>query len=327
MEEVKMKLFLKVSGLFVALVVACGQAQAQNYPTKPVKWIIGFATGGGNDLLARAIAPRVAELMGQPFLVENKTGAQGRIAAEFTAKAAPDGYTIMSGASGQMVYNVTLFKQVPYDPIKSFAPITVLGYTQLLFAVNPTVNANSLKEFVALAKSKPGEMFYASPSSPHFVAFELFKKQTGINVRNVMYKGDSEATMAVVAGQVAAVSTGLGAALPQLKAGKIRALAVTGATRSQFAPDIPTVKESGIDFEGVSWTGLFAPAATPQPILDKLYAAFSTVLKDPATKERIMNAGYETTWNGMPPREFAAFHKADLAKWTKVIKDIGIKPQ
>ena len=320
-------MLFKVIGLTLALVLACGEALAQSYPSKPIKWIIGFATGGGNDILARVLAPKIAEELGQPVLVENKTGAQGRIAAEFVAKAAPDGYTIMSGASGQMVYNVSLFTHVPYDPIKSFAPITVLGYTQLLFAVNPSVPAKTLKEFIALAKKEPGKMFYASPSSPHFVAFELFKQQAGIDLRNVMYKGDSEATMAVVSGQVSAVSTGLGAALPQLQAGKLRALAVTGASRSQFAPDIPTVKESGIDFDGVSWTGLYAPAATPQPILDKLYGAFSKVLKDPETNKRILGTGYETTWNGMPPAEFAAFHKADLAKWTKVIKDLNIPPQ
>lgn len=322
-----MKMLCKVVGLTVALVFACGEATAQSYPSKPIRWIVGFGPGGGNDILARAIAPKVSEQLGQQFIIENKTGAEGRIAAEFVAKSAPDGYTIMSGASGQMVYNVGLFVNVPYDPIKSFAPITVLGYTQLVFAANPSIPATTLKEFIALAKSKPGAMFYSSPSSPHYVAFELFKKQAGVDLRNVPYKGDSQAAMAVISGEVSVASTGLGNALPQLKAGKLRALAVTGATRSQFAPDIPTVKESGIDFEGVSWTGLYAPAATPQPILDKLYAAFAVVLKDPAMKERIMNTGYETTWNGMPPAEFAAFHKADLSKWTKVIKDIGIKPQ
>ncbi|MBI2319772.1 MAG: tripartite tricarboxylate transporter substrate binding protein [Betaproteobacteria bacterium] len=322
-----MKMFCKLIGLFAVLVLACAEVAAQTYPTKPIKWIVGFAPGGGNDVLARVIAPKISELLGQQVIVENKTGAEGRIAAEFVAKSAPDGYTIMSGASGQMVYNVGLFLNVPYDPIKSFAPITVLGYTQLVFASNPSVQATTLKEFIALAKSKPGAMFYASPSSPHYVAFELFKKQAGVDLRNVPYKGDSQATMAAISGEVSVASTGLGNALPQLKAGKIRALAVTGSTRSPFAPDIPTVKESGIDFEGVSWTGLFAPAATPQPILDRLYAAFSAAVKDPATKERILGAGYETTWNGMPSAEFAAFHKADLAKWTKVIKDIGIKPQ
>lgn len=317
----------KVFGVALALLLLCGQAIAQTYPNKPIKWIVGFAPGGGNDVLARVIAPKIAEHLGQQVIIENKTGAEGRIAAEFVAKAAADGYTIMSGASGQMVYNLGLFANVPYDPIKSFAPITVLGYTQLLFGVNPSVPATTLKEFIALAKTKPGAMFYATASSPHYVAFELFKKEAGIDLGNVPYKGDAPAMMAAMSGEVTAVSTGLGAALPQLHAGKLRALAVTGANRSQFAPDIPTVKESGINFDGVSWTGLFAPAATPQPILDRLYAAFSTVLKDPAMKERIAGTGYETNWNGMPPAEFAAFHKADLAKWTKVMKDLNIRPQ
>lgn len=322
-----MKTIYGVIGLLVALTLACGESAAQGYPTKPVKWIVGFAPGGGNDVLARVIAPKLSEQMGQQVIVENKTGAEGRIAAEFVAKAAPDGYTIMSGASGQMVYNVGLFANVPYDPVTSFAPITVLGYTQLLFGVNPSVPAATLKEFIALAKTKPGAMFYASASSPHYVAFELFKKQAGVNLGHVPYKGDAPAMMAVISGEVSAVSTGVGAALPQLQAGKIRPLAVTSASRSQFLPDVPTVKESGIDFEGVSWTGLFAPAATPRSILDQLYGAFSIILKDPALKERILGVGYETTWNGMAPAEFAAFHKADLAKWTKVMKDLNIRPQ
>jgi len=322
-----MKTICKLIGLVLPLVLACGEATAQSYPSKPIRWIVGFAPGGGNDVLARIIAPKLSEQMGQQVIVENKTGAEGRIAAEFVAKAAPDGYTIMSGATGQMVYNVGLFANVPYDPITSFAPITVLGYTQLLFGVNPSVPAATLKEFIALAKTKPGAMFYSSASSPHYVAFELFKKQAGIDLGHVPYKGDAPAMMAVISGEVSAVSTGLGAALPQLQAGKIRPLAVTGVSRSQFAPNIPTVKESGVDFEGVSWTGMFAPAATPQPILDQLYGAFAVILKDPALKERILGTGYETNWNGMPPAEFAAFHKADLAKWTKVMKDLNIRPQ
>jgi len=320
-------MFCRVIRLLLLLVLACGEATAQSYPSKPIRWIVGFAPGGGNDVLARVIAPKLSEQMRQQVIVENKTGAEGRIAAEFVAKAAPDGYTIMSGATGQMVYNVGLFANVPYDPIKSFAPITVLGYTQLLFGVNPSVPAATLKEFIALAKTKPGAMFFASASSPHYVAFELFKKQAGIDLGHVPYKGDAPAMMAVISGEVSAVSTGLGAALPQLQGGKFRALAVTGVSRSQFAPNIPTVKESGVEFEGVSWTGMFAPAATPQPILDQLYGAFSIILKDPLLKERIMGTGYETNWNGMPPAEFAAFHKADLAKWTKVMKDLNIRPQ
>jgi tripartite-type tricarboxylate transporter receptor subunit TctC len=322
-----MRTAYKVFGLVLMLLLAWGEAAAQDYPSRPIRWIVGFAPGGGNDVLARIIAPKVAEQMGQQVIIENKTGADGRIAAEFVAKAAPDGYTIMSGASGQMVYNAGLFANLPYDPVKSFAPITMLGYTQLLFGVNPSVPVSTLKDFIALAKTKPGTMFYASASSPHYVAFELFKKQSGIDLGHIPYKGDAPAMMAVISGEVSAVSTGVGAALPQLQAGKIRPLAVTGSNRSQFLANVPTVKESGIDFEGVSWTGLYAPARTPRPILDQLYGAFSIVLKDPAMKERILGVGYETTWNGIPPAEFAAFHTADLAKWTKVMKDLNIRPE
>jgi tripartite-type tricarboxylate transporter receptor subunit TctC len=322
-----MKMHFKVIGLLVALILACGESAAQSYPSKPIRWIVGFAPGGGNDSLARIVVQKLSEQLGQQVIVENKTGAEGRIAAEFVAKAAPDGYTVMSGASGQMVYNAGLFANLPYHPIESFAPITVLGYTQLLFGVNPSVPAGTLKEFIALAKAKPGAMFYASASSPHYVAFELFKKQAGIDLGHIPYKGDAPAMMAAIAGEVSAVSTGVGAALPQLQAGKFRALAVTGADRSQFLPNVPTVKESGIDFEGVSWTGVFAPASTPRPILDRLYGALSIVLKDQALRAHIVGLGYETTWTGMAPVEFAAFHKADLAKWMKVMKDLDIQPQ
>ncbi|OGA76088.1 MAG: hypothetical protein A3G81_23410 [Betaproteobacteria bacterium RIFCSPLOWO2_12_FULL_65_14] len=317
----------KLLAAFAAALLVCADAAAQTYPTKPIRWVVGFAAGGGNDILARVIAPRVAERLGQQVLVDNKAGADGRVAAEFVAKAAPDGYTIMSGASGQMVYNMGLYKDVAYDPIKSFAPITMIGYTQLLFAVGPSIPAGTIKEFVALAKAKPGALFYASAGSPHVIAFALFEKEAGIKLVNVPYKGDAPANSAAMSGEVTVAATGLGNALPLLKAGKLRALGTTGATRSQFAPNTPTVKEQGVDFEGVAWTGVFAPAGTPQPILDRLYAVLAGVLKEPATNERILGTGYETNRNGIKPAEFAPWHKAQLAKWTKVMKDIGIKPQ
>jgi len=321
-----MKTHAKLAALAAAFLV-CNAATAQTYPTKPIWWVVGFAPGGGNDILARVIAPRLAERLGQQVLVDNRAGADGRVAAEYVAKAAPDGYTIMSGASGQMVYNMGLYKDVPYDPIKSFAPITMIGYTQLLFAVNPSSPAHTLKDFIALAKKKPGALFYGSAGSPHIIAFSQFAKESGIKLENVPYKGDAPANSAVMSNEVTVAATGLGNALPLLKAGKMRALGTTGATRSQFAPDIPTIKEQGVDFESVAWTGVYAPAGTPQPILDRLYTVLAGILKEPATNERILGTGYETNMNGIKPAEFAAWHKGQLAKWTKVMKDIGIKPQ
>ncbi len=312
---------------FAAAFLACAAATAQTYPTKPISWVVGFAPGGGNDILARVIAPRLAERLGQQVLVDNKAGADGRVAAEFVAKAAPDGYTIMTGASGQMVYNVGLYKDLSYDPIKSFAPITMIGYTPLLLAVGPSIPAGTIKEFIALAKAKPGALFYASAGSPHVAAFELFQKEAGIKLTNVPYKGDAPANTAAMSGEVTVAATGLGNALPLLKAGKLRALGTTGPARSVFAPNVPTVKEQGINLEGFAWSGVYAPAGTPQPILDRLYTVLVAALKEPATNERILNAGYETTMNGIKPAQFAAFLKGELDKWPKVMKEIGIQPQ
>jgi tripartite-type tricarboxylate transporter receptor subunit TctC len=314
----------KLVGLFFALALACGQSAAQEFPNRPLKFVVGFAPGGGNDSLARLVAPKLSEQLGQPVIVENRVGADGRISSEFVAKAPPDGYTLLIGATGPMVYGPGLYANLPYDAVKDFVPITMFGFSQLVFAVHPSVAAHSINDLIALAKAKPGEMFYASPSTPHHVGFELFKMTAGIDIRHVPYKGGAPAVIAAMSGEVPIVISSVSDMFTQLKAGKLRPLAVTGETRSPFLPEVPTVIESGINFTGVAWTGLFAPAGTPRPIIDKLYGALAVVLRSESMKERFLAIGYETAWMGMPPAEFGALHRADVAKWGKVIKDLKL---
>jgi len=286
---------------------------------------VGYPPGGSNDILARIVSPKLAERLGQPVVVENKPGADSMIAGEYVAKAAPDGYTLLVTSIGGMVFNPVLYDRVSYDPAKDFIPITLIATDPLVFAVHPSVPATSIKELIALAKAKPGELFYASGSPPMQVAAELFKKQVGVNIVHVPYKGTGPSLTAVVAGEVPLVVVTVGPALAQLRAGKLRGLAVTSLKRDPLLPDIPTVSESGLDFEFIAWTGLFAPAGTPGPIIDRLYSELSVILKAESMKERVASVGYDTSEMGLPPAEFAAFLRASLAKWTKVTKDLNIR--
>lgn len=322
-----MKTTFKALGLLLALALTltCGHAGAQNYPNKTIRFVVGYTPGGNNDIVARLVAQNLAQQLGQPVIVENKPGAEARIATEYVAKAAPDGYTLLIGATGAMVYNAGLYSNLSYDPVKDFVPITMFARTPLVFAVNPSVPAASIKELVELAKGKSGKLFYASGASPFHVAAELFNKQNGVDIVHVPFKGNVQAVNAAVAGEVPIVVADIPTSLAQVRAGKLRALAITGTDRSQFMPNIPTMLESGMDFEAGSWVGLYAPAGTPSAIIDKLYGALAKAMKSDSLKERFAGASFETKGMGMPPAEFAAIHKADLAKWTKVMKDLNIR--
>ncbi len=321
-----MKTKHKIVGLFLAIVLAAGEAAAQNYPTKPIRMVVGFQPGGGTDVTARMVAPKLSEYLGQPIIIENKPGAEARIANEYVAKAAPDGYTLLAGASGQMVFNPGLSPSLGYDPIKAFVPITLFNYDPLVVAVHPSVPARSMKELVALAKAKPGEVFHASSASAFHVATELFNKQAGVKIVNVPYKGAAPAVNAAVAGETTMVVISIPPIMTLLKSGKLRPLGITGAKRSRFFPDIPTVAEAGYEFDGVTWAGLFAPAGTPRAIIDKLYNGMSTVLKSDDMRERFIAAGREPIeGQGMPPAEFEKFFRVELNKWTKAIKEFNIR--
>ena len=323
-----MKIAFRTIGLFLALAAAFASVEsaAQGYPNRPIKLIVGYPPGGTNDILPRIISPMLAERLGQPVVVENKPGADAAIASQYVANAAADGYTLLVGASGQMVYNPALGYHLPYDPIKDFVPITMLGADPIVFAVNPSVKATTIKELIALAKAAPGKLFYSSGAPPFYVAMETFKRVAGVDITYVPYKGSAASVTGTVAGEVQVHSGSVGPALSQIRAGKLRALAVTSAQRDPILPDVPTVRESGLDFEGGMWTGLYAPAGTPSAIIDKLYKELSAILKSESTKKHFSTLGYDTNALGMSPAEFGAFHKAQLARWSKAIKDYDIHP-
>ncbi|MBZ0133891.1 MAG: tripartite tricarboxylate transporter substrate binding protein [Rhodocyclaceae bacterium] len=321
------KLF-KIAGLIAVagLILTGSPARADNYPSKPIKFVVGFPPGGGNDILARVIGQKLSERVGQPVLVENKPGANAIIATEHVAKSAPDGYTLYVGASGAMTFNPGTYERLPYDSVKDFAPITQIASFPLMIAVHPSVPANSIKELIALAKSKPGQIYYASGSTPFHVATALFKKEAGIDLVHVPYKGSAQSIAAVVGGQVSVVMVDAPPTAPHLKAGKLRGLAVTGSRRTTIAPDVPTMVEAGLPgYEVVLWTGLFAPAGTPQNVIDKLYEEVTAILKLDDVKARLVSLGYDA--GGMKPAEFSAILKADRDKWTQVAKEGNIRSE
>jgi len=321
-----MKTACKVLGLLLvsALALASGASSAQGYPSKPIRFVTGNQAGGGTDTLARSIGPKLAERLGQQVLVENRPGADGVIATEYVAKSAPDGYTLLLGADGQMVFNLGLHAKLPYDPVKDFAPVTRISSTPLVIAVHPSVPVTSIAELIALAKARPGELFYASGAPSFHVTTELFKKQAGVNIVHVRYKGAAPAQTAAVAGEVGVIMSSLGPLRAQLQAGKLRGLAVTSPRRYAIIPDIPTMAESGLaDFDVVPWIGLFAPAGTPREIIDKLNSAVVLSLEE--LKERFAAGGVSLA--GSSPEELGALQQADIAKWTKVMKDVNIGAQ
>lgn len=320
-----MKTRCELLGLFLALVLAAGVSMAQSYPSKPIRIVVGYQPGGGTDVNIRLIAPKLSEQLGQPVIIENKPGAEARIATEYVAKAVPDGYTLLAGASGEMIFNVGLFASLPYDPEKAFTPITLFNYDPMVIAVNPSVPAHSVKELIALAKAKPGQVFHASAASAFHVAVEYFNQQAGVKIVHVPYKGAAPALTAAISGEATMVVLSIPPLRPHLKSGKLRAVAITGAKRSRFFPDLPTVLESGLDFEGVSWAGLFAPGGTPPAIIDKVYRAMSAALKDDAMNERLTSMGRDTSTIGISPAEFDVIFRKELAKWPKAIRELGIR--
>lgn len=321
-----MKLPFKFLALAFAFAFACGTTMAQSYPNKPVKFVVAFAPGGGTDILARLIGQGLTEQWGQTIIVENKPGADGSIGVDYVAKAAPDGYTILIGTSAEMVFNVGLYSRLPYDPVKDFIPIIPLSHTPMVYAVGSAFPAKSMKELVAMARAKPGGLFYSYGAAHFNVGAELFNREAGTKIVPVPYKGSGPAVNAAVAGEVSIVAASVASVIPQIHAGRLRALAVTSFTRSTFLPDVPTVKESGLDFdvsEGVpSFTGMFAPAGTPAAIIDKLYNEVSTALKSDAVKKRFAAGGYEMA--GESRAKFSATLKAEALKWTKVIRDLNL---
>lgn len=320
-----MKTIRKIVGLFFALLLGAGGAVAQTYPSNPIKIIVSYPPGGGTDVNVRVLTPKLSEVLGQPIIIENKPGAAARLGPEFVAKSAPDGYTLLAGTSGEMVFNVGLFPSLGYDPERDFTPITLFNYDPMMFAVNPSFPAESIRELITVAKAKPDQVFHASAASAFQVAVEYFNKQAGVKIIHVPYKGAAPALTATVSGQTSLVVLSIPPLRPHVKSGKLRPLAFTGAKRSPFYPDVPTLLESGLDFEGVSWAGLFAPAGTPSAIIDKLYLGLTVVLKDKEVNQRLTAMGRDTSTIGVTPTEFKAILHRDLVKWPEEIRGFGIK--
>jgi tripartite-type tricarboxylate transporter receptor subunit TctC len=321
----------RLAKLLVAL-AAClvsAAAHAQSYPNKPIRWLIPFSAGGPTDLLARAIAPKLSETLGVPVLVENRLGAGGGIAMAAVAKADPDGYTIGMGHTGTHAINPHLYATLQYDALKDFAPITpVVSYVNIL-VVNPAVPARNVAELIAYAKANPNKVSFASGGNgaTNHLSGELLKSLTGAPMVHVPYKGSAPAMTDVISGTATFMFDILITSLPQIRAGKLRPLAVTSAKRSVYAPDVPTMREAGVEgFDEAGsdlWFGVFAPAATPRPIIDRLHGAIVKALQTQEVSERIRGQAFDA-WT-LTPEQFAAQVRADHEKWGKVVKSAGAK--
>jgi len=316
---------MRWGSLFFAL-FALGAA-AQEYPARPVRIIVPSPPGGGTDIVARVLAQHFARSFGQQFFVENKPGAGNMIGIEAVARSAPDGYTLLMTAS-TLALNSVLFKKVPYDPVRDFAPITLTATAPNVLLVHPAVPAQSLAEFIALAKAKPGALSYGTPgigTSPH-LSMELLKSMAGIDLQHVPYKGTAAAVTDVIGGQIAATFANALTAKPQVDAGRVRALAITGPRRIEALPGVPPVAEAGVPgYEAMQWYGLLAPAGTPAAIVARLNGEALKALRSAEMKERLAADGAEPL--GGSPAEFAALILRELDKWTRVARAAGIDPQ
>jgi tripartite-type tricarboxylate transporter receptor subunit TctC len=299
-------------------------AQAQ-WPAKPVRMVVTYAPGGGADLMARLIAPKMQESLGQPVVVENRAGGGGTIGADFVAKSAPDGYTLMLDASNWAV-NPSLYPKLPYDPVRGFAPVSLLVVFPNMLVVNPAFEAKSVQDLIALAKKQPGRIAYASSGngSAQHLAAELFKQRAGLDMVHVPYKGGGPALQDVMGGQVPVFFANMASGLPHVKSGKVRALAVTGSKRSASAPDLPTIAEAGVPgYEVYEWNAVFAPAGTPAEIVSKTHAAIARALAAPEVRERITALGGEIS--ALSPSESDKWFHAQVDKWARVVREAHIK--
>ena len=317
---------MRFCAMVALLATPVGAAVAQSYPTKPIKLVAPSAPGDAPDVIARMVADKLSVVLGQQVIVDNRPGAGGVVGSEFVAKAPPDGYTLIMGNAGSHGINAAVYSKLPYDIQRDFAPVSQVAVAPNIFVVNPDIPAKTIQEFIAYAKTKPGQLGYASGgngSSSH-MSMELFKSMTGVDLIHVPYKGSSPALTDVVSGQDAVMSVNMPPAVPLVKAGKLRALAVTTRTRSPLMPEIPTVAESGLaGYETVAWFGVLAPAGTPRDIVNRLSAEIANIARSPEMRERLASLGAEPV--GSTPEEFAAIIARDIAKWTALAKSVGIK--
>lgn len=309
-----------------ALVLAASiPVAAQDYPTRPVKIIVPYGVGGPADIYGRFIGAKLQEALGEPFVVEDRPGGGSIVGTDIVAKSAPDGYTLLLMSNTHTV-NETLIAKKPFDLMRDFAPITGINYSDLIMVVHPSVPAKNLKEFIALAKSKPGALNYASsgPGTPYHMAGELFKAMAGVDIVHIPHKGSDQARTAVLGGQVQMMFDAITTMAGNARAGKVRALGTTGKKRSSVMPEVPTIAEAGVPgYEATIWLGLMAPKGTPRPVLDKLNAAVNKIIDSPEVKDAWAKQGAVPM--GMPIDEFDHFLRNEIVKWAKVVKVSGAR--
>ena len=303
-------------------------AAAQSYPAKPVRIVVPFAAGGGTDIVARALGAKLGEALGQTFIVENRAGVAGAIGAEFAAKSAPDGYTLLMGSSGPIVLNPSLQAKLSYDPLRDFTPVALITTMPFLTVVHPSLPVRSVKELIAFAQARPGQLNYASPgsgSSTH-LATELFKAMARVDIVHVAYKGVAPATTDLISGQVQMLTGDLNTLTPHVKSGRMRPLAVTGAKRSSVMPDLPTIAEAGVPgYEASGWFGMLAPAGTLPQIVRRLNGEIVNALASEDLRVRLAGLGGEVA--GGTPEQFGDHLRREIAKWSKIIRTLGLKPE
>jgi len=307
---------------------AAAADDAAAYPTHPIRFILGYPPGGASDAVARQLAYTLGARLGQNIVLDNRGGAGGNIAAEIAARSAPDGYTWFLGNNGILATNQALYEKLPFDPIKDFATVVLVGTQPSVLVVHPSVPANSVRELIALAKAQPGKLNYASSgtgTAGHLTG-ELFKAITQTNFTHIPYRGGGPAVIDLVAGQVQFMFATAASVIPHVKSNRLRALAVTSLKRSPSLPELPTVDESGVPkFEAVTWHGVVVPAATPRALVMKINAEINQALALQDTKDKLLVQGIEA--QGGTPQAFAAFLKSEIPKWTKVVRDSGAKPE
>ncbi len=312
----------------LVLMALASTADAQSWPAKPIRIISPYPPAGANDLLARIIAPKLSEQLGQPVVVENRAGATGNIGAELVAKAPADGYTLLMGQAGNLTINISLMAKIPFDPVRDFSPVTMVASTPNVLVVHPSLPVRTVKDLIALAKAKPGQINYATSGigSPGHLAAELLNKSAGIRLVHIPYKGAAPALLDVVAGNAHLYFTSAVSAQPFIPSGRLRMVAVASAKRSPSLPEVPTVAEAGFpEFDVSSWWGVVAPASTPREVVMRLQTEIHRVIALPEIRAKLAEQGLDIATN--TPEQFAAYIKSETAKWAKLIREVGVKPE
>jgi tripartite-type tricarboxylate transporter receptor subunit TctC len=320
-----MKPLFRALGVFAILTACAGAAQAQGWPNRPIRMVVPYTPGGYTDLMARLVSQKMSEALGQPFVIENKPGANAVIGTDSVAKAAPDGYTFGTVIAAHAV-NVTLNPKLPYDTLKDLSYVSLMSVAPLILITHPSVPATNIKELIALAKAKPGQLNFASSGigSAAHLTMEMLKSREGINLQHIPYKGTSGALQDTVGGNVNMMFDVVGPLMSQVRSGLARAIVVTAKERVPAAADVPTMAEQGVpDFVSGTWAGIIAPAGTPKEIVDRVSAEAKKALADPELKKKLDDQGIVAV--GSTPEEFRAFVVEEIARWNKVITDAGIK--